>query len=332
MDRDRHRTSREKKVSYVKTKIYLLLLFVMFVWGINVSALKIFVMNVDPLLITSVRIFIAGILVLGITYLLGIFRLPTKKEIVTIGYIACFNVILHHIFLAFGLLNTTGVNAGIIFGASPLVVLLLSVFMLKMSFSRLKVFGFLFGFIGIIVTTSAGAEGSLFVFSIGDIFIFISMLVQALSFIMISKLNPSFDPRLLTGYMLTFGSLIIFVVSLFVEGRFSKITKLFSSELGFIFLFSALICTAVGHMVYNYAIKRVGPAESAVFVNLETLFAVLGAAFFLDESIFLQHVIGFLFIFIGVFLGSGALELMIRKRKQNYRTNSQVKIEDNVKL
>jgi len=285
----------------------------MFVWGINVSVIKILVTNFDPLFITSIRILAAGISVLVITYFLGIFRLPTKKELLTIGYIACFNVILHHIFLAFGLANTSGVNTGIIFGASPLVVLLLAVLLLKVSFSRLKVLGFIFGFIGIIITTSAGADGNLFVFSIGDGLIFISMLVQAFSFILISKLNPSFDPRLLTGYMLTFGSLIIFLVSLFVEGRFFEGLKAFSWELFAIFLFSAVICTAVGHMVYNFAIKQVGPAESAVFVNLETLFAVLGAAFFLSEPIFVQHIIGFLFILIGVFFGSGTIEGKKRK-------------------
>lgn len=288
----------------------------MFVWGINVSALKVLVTNFDPLFITSIRIFVAGISVLGITYFLRIFRLPTKKEFFTIAYIACFNVILHHIFLAFGLANTTGVNTGIIFGASPLVVLLLAVLMLKMSFSRLKIIGFIFGFIGIIVTSSAGADGSLFVFSIGDGLIFISMLVQALSFILISKLNPSFDPRLLTGYMLTFGALIIFIVSLFVEGRFSESLNAFSWELLGVFLFSAVVCTAVGHMVYNFAIKQVGPAESAVFVNLETLFAVLGAAFFLSEPILIQHIVGFILILIGVFFGSGTFEAKKKKKLQ----------------
>lgn len=280
----------------------------MFVWGINVSALKVLVSNFDPLFITSIRIFAAGISVLAITHFLGIFRLPTKKEFFTIGYIACFNVILHHIFLAFGLANTTGVNTGIIFGASPLVVLLLAVLLLKKSIYLLKVIGFILGFIGIIITSSAGTDGNLFDFSIGDGLIFISMLVQAFSFILISKLNPSFDPRLLTGYMLTFGSLIIFIISLFVEGRFSDNLIAFSWKLAFIFLFSAVICTAVGHMVYNFAIKQVGPAESAVFVNLETLFAVLGAAFFLSEPILFQHIIGFLFILIGVFFGSGTIE------------------------
>lgn len=281
----------------------------MLVWGLNVSALKVLVTHMDPVFLTALRIFAAGVAVLIMTRFLGIFRLPTKRELSTIGYIAIFNVILHHIFLALGVANTSGVNTGIILGANPLVVLILSILLLKAVFSRLKMFGFVLGFIGIIVTSLAGADGFTG-FSLGDVMILISMLVQAFSFILISKLNPTFDPRLLTGYMLVFGSFVIFIVSMLLDANVAEITKLFSWKLGLIFLFSALICTAVGHMIYNYAIKQVGPAETAVFVNLNTLFALSGAAFFLGEPIVLGHVIGFLFILCGVFFGSGTFESM----------------------
>lgn len=290
-------------------KIYGLLFFVMLVWGLNVSALKVLVTTVDPVFLTALRIFTAGLAVLIMTRLLSIFRLPTKRELVTIGFIAIFNVILHHIFLALGLANTSGVNAGIILGANPLVVLMLSILLLKTAFSRLKIVGFILGFLGMMITSLAGTD-ALSVFSIGDAMILISMLAQAYSFILISKLNPTFDPRLLTGYMLVFGSLIIFIVSFFQNVKFTQVTALFSWKLGLLFMFSALICTAAGHMIYNFAIKQVGPAETAVFVNLNTLFALTGAAFFLGEPIVLCHVIGFLFILCGVFFGSGAFESM----------------------
>lgn len=294
-------------------KIHALPLFVMLVWGLNVSALKVLVTSIDPIFLTALRIFTAGIAVLILTKMFGIFRWPTKRELGMIAYISIFNVILHHIFLALGLANTSGVNTGLILGANPLVVLMLSMLLLKSGFSRAKVIGFILGFVGIVVTSLAGSDG-LTAFSLGDAMILISMLAQAFSFILISKLNPSFDPRLLTGYMLVFGSLVIFIVSLLFDANFAQVTMLFSWKLGSLFLFSALICTAVGHMIYNYAIKQVGPAESAVFVNLNTLFALTGAAIFLGEPILLGHIIGFIFILCGVFFGSGAFESMYKKQ------------------
>lgn len=286
---------------------------VMLFWGLNVSALKVLVTHFDPILLTALRIFIAGVTVLMITNMMGIFRLPTKRELTTIAYIAIFNVILHHTFLALGVANTTGVNTGIILGANPLVVLMLSILLLKSAFTRLRIVGFALGFIGIIVTSLAGVDG-VSSLSIGDLMIFISMLTQAYSFILISKLTPTFDPRLLTGYMLVLGSFAIFIIGLTFESNVAQLLNLFSVKHGLIFLFSALLCTAVGHMVYNFAVQKVGPAETAIFVNLNTLFAVTGAMLFLGEPIVTNHVIGFVFILIGVFFGSGAVEYVIRSR------------------
>lgn len=296
------------------SRIYALLFLVMAIWGFNVSALATLVANVPPITLTAYRVLVAGIGVLIISYLMGIFRLPNKKELKVILIITIFNVVFHHSFLALGLARTTGVNAGIILGAAPLVTMILSVILLKDRITRLRLIGFLLGFIGIIVTSIVGVNG-LASISTGDLFIFLSMLMQAFSFILISKLNPDFDPRLLTGYMLVIGSALIFIVAYGVEGDLSQITHIFNWKLGSIFLFSALIATAFGHMTYNYAVKNVGPAETAIFINLNTLFALIGASIFLGEPILKNHYIGVILILMGVFVGSGSLEYLIKKRK-----------------
>lgn len=295
-------------------RIYALLFLVMAIWGFNVSALSTLVNNVPPITLTAYRILVAGIGVLIISYIMGIFRLPNKKEFKTILLITIFNVVFHHSLLAIGLTKTTGVNAGIILGAAPLVTMILSVMLLKDRITTLRLIGFFLGFIGIIVTSIGGVNG-LGSVSTGDIIIFLSMLMQAFSFILISKLNPSFDPRLLTGYMLVIGSSVIFMFGYIIEGDLTQITRIFNWKLGSIFLFSALIATAFGHMTYNYAVKNVGPAETAIFINLNTLFAIIGASIFLGEPILKNHYIGVILILLGIFTGSGSLEYLIKKRK-----------------
>jgi len=290
----------------------------MAVWGFNLSAIIVLVKNVEPIILTAARIFVSGISVLIIAKVIGIFRIPTKKEWKTIFIIMVFNVVLHHSFLAIGLTMTTGVNAGIILGSAPLITMVLSIILLKDIITRLRVFGFMLGFIGIIITSIVGTSG-LSSISLGDIFIFLSIFAQAVSFILISKLNPTFDPRLLTGYMLVIGSFFIFIISLIIEGNTSQITALFSWKLGAVFLFSAIIATAFGHMTYNYAVKNIGPTETTIFVNLNTLFAIFGAALFLGESILGTHYIGLVFIIIGVFIGSGTLEYLWKKRRRRFR-------------
>lgn len=290
----------------------------MAIWGFNVSAIVVLVNTIDPIILTAARILVAGISVLIIAKMIGIFRLPTKTEWKTILIITIFNVVCHHTFLAIGLTLTTGVNAGIILGAAPLITMVLSILLLNDKVSRLRMVGFALGFTGILFTSLSGAEG-LTALSLGDGMIFLSMLTQAFSFILISKLNPTFDPRLLTGYMLIIGSFIILIIGLIIDGGVGQLRMLFSWKLGVIFLFSAILATAFGHMTYNYAIKNVGPTETTIFVNLNTLFAILGAALFLGEPILRNHYFGVLLIIVGVFLGSGTFEYVLKKRRLRQR-------------
>src|SRR5699024_10011872 len=157
---------------------------------------------------------------------------------------------------ALGLARTTGVNAGIILGAAPLVTMILSVILRKDRITRLRLLGFFLGFIGIIVTSIVGEDG-LASISTGDLFIFISMLMQAFSFILISRLNPDFDPRLLTGYMLVIGSGLIFILAYSIVKDLSQIVHVFNWKYGSIFLFIALIVTFVGHMFFTDAVENV---------------------------------------------------------------------------
>ncbi|ARI79185.1 EamA family transporter [Halobacillus mangrovi] len=302
-------------------RIYVLLLLVMMVWGFNVSAIKVLVSNIDPILLTSIRIFTAGVGVLVTLYFMGLLRKPTKKEVAIILYISLFNVVLHHALMGVGLLYTSGVNAGLIVGLGPLLTMILSTIMLSKKVTLFKTFGFILGFAGVVVTTLTGAEGFTGV-SLGDVLIFLSIAAQAFSFILIGKLNPRLDPRLLTGYMLLIGSVFIFLTSLVIESDPAQIIQLADAKLLGVFLFSALICTAFGHMVYNFAIKQVGPAESAIFINFNTFFAILGASLFLGEKIMMNHITGLILIVCGVIIGTGAIQHLTRQKTHAHRRTS----------
>ncbi|MFB4168375.1 DMT family transporter [Virgibacillus sp. JSM 102003] len=296
-------------------KIYILLLLVMLMWGLNLSALKVLVDAIDPMLLTSFRIMAAGIVVLVICAVMGIFRLPRKHEWLVIFYIAIFNVVLHHSFVAVGLNLTSGINGGLILGMMPLVTVMMTVIILRQRVTWLRVFGFILGFIGVVVTTLTGADG-LAAVSLGDFIVFLAVVVQGFSFVLISKLKPTFDPRLATGYMLLLGSVFIFILSQAFGSEIHEITYLLDWKLGAVFLFSAVFASAFGHMTYNYAIKKVGPAEAALFINMNTLFGIIGASIFLNEVITFSHVVGFIFILSGIFIGTGAVEHMLLKRKK----------------
>lgn len=129
---------------------------------------------------------------------------------------------------------------------------------------------------------------------------------KQLVFIMIKK--ATVDARVMTGWMLLFGSLLLFFISLWMEPNGLSSLASGTPSLWMIFLASAVFATALGHMFYNKAIQHIGAVESAIFINLNPLFSLLGAYLFLGESISLTQMMGFILIVLGVVLGSGVLD------------------------
>lgn len=152
--------------------------------------------------------------------------------------------------------------------------------------------------------------------SIGDLYVFMSVIVQALSFIVISKLAKTMDTMLLTGYMLIIGSFSLLFISFPIE--FLKLNNVLHAPLyiWIIFFLSAILATAFCNLVYNLSISKIGVTESAIFLNLEPFFSIVGAAIFLNEVITMMHIFGLLFIITGILLGSRVLEDLIVRRKQ----------------
>lgn len=295
-------------------KIYLILVCLMVVWGFNVSMVKTIVENWAPITITSLRIFTASLTVfimLGITRNV---RLPDKKEWVYIASGSLLSVVLHHYFLADGLSKTSAANAGLILGMGPLLTVMLSMIFLKKRPTALALAGFFLGGIGVSITVLFGT-GTVRSITIGDFDIFMAILSQAISFLIINKVSKTMNPVLFTGYMLFFGSIALFLISIVLEPNgLVTITKA-APSLWMVFLLSAVFGTGMGHAVYNYCISQVGPAEASIFLNLNTFFSIVGAALFLNEAIVPAHYAGLVLIVSGVLLGSGTLEAWITQRK-----------------
>lgn len=300
-------------------RIYLILTGIMLLWGLNVTALKVIVSNFPPITITSLRVFTAGITVFIILFFLKIVRLPSGKEWLYIIAGSILNVTGHHLFLGIGLKETSAVNGGLILGLGPLLTALMAILFLGKRLTYVRTIGFIFGGIGVSLTVLAGSTG-LSGMSIGDLNVFLAIFFQAISFIIISKASRTLDPRLLTGYMLVFGSILLFFIGLWKEPN--GLSNIGNGTIGLwsVFLASAIFATAVGHMLYNYAIGQTGPAEASIFLNLNTFLSILFAAIFLGESITSSHLLGLIFIVSGVIFGSGALEELMLKNRAKRNT------------
>ncbi|QGQ46170.1 DMT family transporter [Metabacillus sediminilitoris] len=306
-------------------KIYFVLIGVMFLWGMNVSAIKLLVSDFMPVTITSIRIFVAAMIVFFILFPLKKVRKPKNREWLYIILGAFLSIFVHHYFISEGLAKTSAANGGLILGLGPMLTAILSIVLLKRKPSIIRLVGFLLGGVGVSFTVLAGS-GGIHNASSGDFEVFLAILSQAFSFILIKKASETLDPLLLTGYMLLFGSAMLFVTSLLIEPNGLASLQHGSPFIWLMFIFSAVLATALGNMVYNYVIGQIGAAETSIFLNLSTFFSLIGAALFLKEEILPSHFIGLLLIVPGVILGSGSLEELLIRRKEKLTQHPQKKI------
>lgn len=300
-------------------KIYAMLVFVMFSWGANVPLLKYMVETVPPVTLTAFRVLTAGLVVLLILWQMKLLRKPTAKEWKYILLGSLTNVVAHHYFLNMGLSITSATHGGLILGTGPMLTAISAAIILRYYPSKIQWLGLVLGLSGVAVSILIGSEtmGA----NLGDLFVFLAIFVQVLSFMIVSKAAETLDPRLLTVYMLFIGGLILVVISLIQEpGAIQEFTTTTPSFWA-IFLASAIVSTAIGHLIYNYAIGKAGATKAAIFMNLNPLFSLILSALFLGEVLRLNHFLGLILIVAGVMFGSGAAEDLWKKRKKLKKDN-----------
>ena len=114
------------------------------------------------------------------------------------------------------------------------------------------------------------------------------------------------DP--LTG--LVFGlfwgtAVVIPLLLLFGDVSFEKAT--FLDMLSMIIL-QGLLIAIFAMLLYNFAIRQLGPAQTAAFGALTPILALVGGFVFLGETITLLKTVGIFIVAIGVVLASGIME------------------------
>lgn len=168
----------------------------MITWGLNVSVIKILVANTQPITITSLRIFTASLVVILILIILGLIRLPKKSELFYVFGGALLSVVFHHYFLAKGLTKTSASNTGLILGMGPILTVILTMIFFRKKPTLIRLLGFICGALGVSFTVMAGS-GGIHSISLGDVDILLSILSQALSFILINKASKTMDPPII---------------------------------------------------------------------------------------------------------------------------------------
>jgi drug/metabolite transporter (DMT)-like permease len=287
-----------KQILYYTT---LIAIFVNVLWGTPFPLLKILYREMSigsqdigqNLTLISLRFFLAGIilLVLGVVRHAPLFKL-TKRQVGLVCLLGISSTTVQYFFFNIGINNTSGIKASILGQVGIFFAIILTHFLDRNdSINRKKVLGLLFGFMGIVCINLEKGTQNFFSFSfLGEGFMMLSGLSSAISLFIAKKIGQELPPLVYTGWQLTIGSMLLFLVGIGLGGdpatlQFNALSVVLIIYLACVSSIACLLWYAilqyrkVGELaLYKFVIPITGTLLTALLIPTEHLsvFHLLG--------------------------------------------------------
>lgn len=238
-------------------------------------------------------------------------------------------------FQTFGLEHATSAEGGILFAVAPVFTLLLSQFLIKEKASTLQIFSVLLSVSGVIYIfyRTAGLEQSSGERSmIGIVLLLLNSLSFALYSVLARRYTDRYDSLHLSTVMITVGFIGFHILLLGKNALFGQETAYLAPLTEPKYLLSifylGVLSTLGTSMLNNFALSHLEASKMSVFTNLGTLISIFAGAVILDERVYFFHVIGAIFIIIGVIgtnLGQPSQQKKREEKKKHKAESKQSK-------
>lgn len=286
-------------------KVYFLLVLCVLFWSGNFVVGRYFNESIQPLELATFRwIFVILFLTPTIFFidLKKIFFI-VKKRFLILSVLSIISVTLFNTFVYTALQSTTATNALLINSSVPILILLFSFIILKIPLSKIQVFGVFLSTIGVIFLILKGDLNSLksLDFHDGDFWIIASSLSWAFYSVILR-----FKPKELTNFELFFITVILGFLYLlplyFIQGySIEKEIKVLQNN-WMLFIYVSFFASILSYSFWNFGISKIGANKVGQFTHLMPIFGSILAFVFLGERLEVYHIIGAIFIALGIYL------------------------------
>tara|TARA_B100001094_G_scaffold39285_1_gene33723 strand:- start:442 stop:1299 length:858 start_codon:yes stop_codon:yes gene_type:complete len=203
-----------------------------------------------------------------------------------------------HFALFFESIKITSISNATFLGTlAPFFTLILEIYILKRTFSKVILFGLIITFLGslIILVYDFDLSSS---FTLGNIYAVLCSICLAIAFIIAEKVRENENTIVYTRTLYLSAAITLFFISIFANE-----TLLISNHIDFLgLLFLGLVPTIIGHNSIYYAIKYVSPTIVAAFPLGEPIIATILALFIFNELITFNIYLGGALTLFGLIL------------------------------
>lgn len=214
---------------------------------------------------------------------------------------ALFGVALNMLTFFKGLSYTSPIMGAVLMVTTPMIVLVLSAFIMKERMLKRKVFGIILGLTG---TISLILYGKSMVnapnATLGNLLVFINAISYGFYLILVKKLMDKYNAFTFVKWIYTFGFLMVlpFGWSEFHAIQWATIPTAIFWKIGFVVLFS----TFLTYLLNLVSMRELKPTTVAVFIYLQPLFATIFAVSLGKDELSWVKLFSAILIFAGVYL------------------------------
>lgn len=287
------------------TAIQSTLIAAMAIWGLNVTAVKVLTGLFDPITLAALRMLVACVaLSVVVAWSRGGLLAVSLRQGIAIVVCAFFMVYLNQILFAEGLSRSTATNGALIMALSPLVSALLAAVAFRERLTVVRLAGVALGFAGVAAVVLSHPGAGLSSAGIGDLMLVAAVVSFAAGGAIVQRLARRMHTLLISWAIYGVGTSML-VLHAALKMPVLDMNTLFPGWRPWAFiLFSGVLATAVSNLLWNRAIARIGVARTAVFLYWVPVFGVLFAALLLGEQLTFWHLVGFLAVMGGTYLGT----------------------------
>lgn len=207
--------------------------------------------------------------------------------------------ILKKLFMMYGLARTSPIDGSIIGTTTPLLVLLLSVFVGEERFTKAKLLGLLLGMAGavaVIISSQEGPHESSGV--VGNILIFASTCVSALYMVFFKGLVSKYRITTLLRWIYCTSAVVMLPIG--AHDILATDLSAMSAKVVLATLFVLIVPTYLPNLLLNYSLRWVAPTLTSIYAYIQPVVAIsLAVAMGLD-TLHLDTILFALAIFVGV--------------------------------
>ena len=280
--------------------IDILLVFVVVIWGVNFTLVKIALLEMNPLAFNCLRAIIASVFLIILSLLKKNSR-PNRRMFLQLLAIGLIGNGIYQVLFILGISRTAAGVTALILAATPIFVMIIDSSLQVEKVGHQEWIGVILSFVGIALMIHIESLSSVGNTALaGDLFIVAGTVCWASYIAMSRPVLSSISPLQFVTYTVILGSPIVILASLPVLQSLDFYTITWENWV--IVGYSAIFSIAVAYVLWYSSVQRIGTARTAIYQNLVPLIAVVVAWQILGEQLLARQFFGGVLIFLGVYL------------------------------